>query len=247
MFWLDADNRALFEKHLPKYLPKYDSFTTSISKADFSRFAYLYVYGGVYADLDVECLRPLEFIFEAKSGQKKPGVVLGMMGDRPTFEHAIPNAWMSSVPRHPLWLTCIEMAYQVPGRIEAVAGPTLLKKCVEAFTGKQLDKDGTGILPCATTDCKAAAPIELLPHRAIYPFNWNNDRESDIFRDTSDAQKQCQLYCRSCTDNRASNGGQFLSKTCLDLHRLCYAALAKEHATTLTCWTHSWKEETKST
>ena len=54
MFWLDADNRRLFEQHVPKYLQKYDGFATAISKADYSRFAYLYVHGGVYADLDVE-------------------------------------------------------------------------------------------------------------------------------------------------------------------------------------------------
>jgi hypothetical protein len=244
MFWLDAENRALFEKHLPKYLTKYDSFGTAISKADFSRFAYLYVHGGVYADLDVECLRPLPLSLATGSGQPV-GVVLGMMGSRPSFEHAIPNAWMASVPRHPIWLTCMELAYQAPGRIEAVAGPQLLKKCVEAWTGSRLAKDG--ILPCATEQCKEAPPIKLLPHTAIYPFNWNNGRESDEFKDDGEAQSQCQSYCRSCTDNRASNGGEFLSKKCLELHRLCYTALASVQAAALTCWTHSWKDATKST
>jgi hypothetical protein len=37
----------------------FHGLTTHMARCDFSRYALLYVYGGVYVDLDFECLRPI--------------------------------------------------------------------------------------------------------------------------------------------------------------------------------------------
>ena len=47
----------------------------------------MHKYGGVYIDLDFECLRNME---KAIIGKK---IVLGRMGSNIFFSHSIPNAW----------------------------------------------------------------------------------------------------------------------------------------------------------
>ena len=52
---------------------------------------------GVYADLDFQCLRPLDEILREKM------VALGrMQDDVDQWEHALPNAFLASVPGHDL-------------------------------------------------------------------------------------------------------------------------------------------------
>jgi len=38
----------------------YAALTGGVARADFARYALLYQYGGVYADMDFECKRPFE-------------------------------------------------------------------------------------------------------------------------------------------------------------------------------------------
>ena len=43
----------------PEFLPVYQGFAHTIQRADFFRYLIVYRYGGLYADIDMECLRPL--------------------------------------------------------------------------------------------------------------------------------------------------------------------------------------------
>lgn len=61
----DRDARSIIEAHLPDFLAAYDAFAHPIQRADMFRIAVVYLYGGVYADLDVRCLKPLDGIVAA--------------------------------------------------------------------------------------------------------------------------------------------------------------------------------------
>eukprot|EP00391_Amoebophrya_sp_Ameob2_P004867 CAMPEP_0179002946 /NCGR_PEP_ID=MMETSP0795-20121207/12364_1 /TAXON_ID=88552 /ORGANISM="Amoebophrya sp., Strain Ameob2" /LENGTH=1126 /DNA_ID=CAMNT_0020696819 /DNA_START=557 /DNA_END=3938 /DNA_ORIENTATION=- len=55
VFWDDARLEALAKKYLrPKYYERVWSKTSAIAKADIGRLLFLYVHGGIYADLDVD-------------------------------------------------------------------------------------------------------------------------------------------------------------------------------------------------
>ena len=56
----DVGNRDVVATHFPSFLPLYDAYNMTIQRVDAARLFYLYLYGGVYADLDMLCLRPLE-------------------------------------------------------------------------------------------------------------------------------------------------------------------------------------------
>ena len=55
-------------------------------------------YGGVYVDLDMEALQPIDPLVANLT------VALAQMGDDDSFEHCIPNAFMASRPGHTFWM-----------------------------------------------------------------------------------------------------------------------------------------------
>jgi len=150
MFWTDADNRELVQRHCPWFLETYDALPTGVCRADAARYLYMHAYGGVYVDLDCECFKSVEPLLEGD-------VVLGRLNSDPTFHHAIPNAFLASVPGHPFWVELIE---EVQRRfrtnqfasVEELCGPILLTQKVK----QERDRFS----------------ITIHPSRYIYPVSW---------------------------------------------------------------------------
>jgi len=79
-FMFHTDIRILVEKYFPNYLKQFDNFEKEIERIDFVRCIIMYVWGGVYMDLDVLPLQPLDkwlemdkiiFGYEGKHGGGK--------------------------------------------------------------------------------------------------------------------------------------------------------------------------------
>ena len=60
-FWTMADAKCLVRKKYQKYLNTFIHYPVNIYRSDAFRYFALYEYGGVYMDLDVEALKPLDF------------------------------------------------------------------------------------------------------------------------------------------------------------------------------------------
>jgi len=58
--WTDKDARRLIEKEFPCLLSTFDLYPYDIQRADVIRLIVLYVYGGIYLDLDIICLKSLD-------------------------------------------------------------------------------------------------------------------------------------------------------------------------------------------
>src|SRR5579862_6272363 len=58
--WTDADLDQLVESRYPDLLGLFRGYKEPICRADLGRYLVLETFGGVYADLDCECLRPLD-------------------------------------------------------------------------------------------------------------------------------------------------------------------------------------------
>ena len=65
-FWTDEDARRLVERDYKQYLAMYDGYKKKINRADAMRYFVLQTYGGFYADIDMECLKPLDEIVSNK-------------------------------------------------------------------------------------------------------------------------------------------------------------------------------------
>src|SRR5277367_699670 len=58
--WTDNDNRRFIRRHYPAFLKQYDRYPWPIQRVDAVRYFLLDHYGGLYVDLDFECLWPLD-------------------------------------------------------------------------------------------------------------------------------------------------------------------------------------------
>ena len=59
-FWTPDDVKQLLIQSYPQYVPLYNSYGHVTFRADVMKYFVLHSFGGFYADLDTECLRPLE-------------------------------------------------------------------------------------------------------------------------------------------------------------------------------------------
>ncbi len=105
--WTDDENRDFVSKHYPWFLEAYDNLPRHIHRVDAVRYMYLHKFGGVYADLDFESIKPMDEYLKGKR------LVLGRMRTAPfpAWEHSIPNAVMASVPGHPFWLKVLNYIF----------------------------------------------------------------------------------------------------------------------------------------
>lgn len=60
MLWTDAGSREFIAEHYSWFLDTFDAYPYPIQRADAIRYFALHHYGGVYIDLDIGCLRPLD-------------------------------------------------------------------------------------------------------------------------------------------------------------------------------------------
>lgn len=129
-FHTDDDNRKLVIDHCPQFLTAFDAFPQGIMKADFARFLYLYVWGGLYADLDYVCLKPFDTLLEQISHFGVPEL------PNNTYYH-YHNALLISEPGNTFWLECAEQAVQYSRsseqlNVESLAGPIRLQEAVKS-------------------------------------------------------------------------------------------------------------------
>ena len=94
--WTDEDIRRLVVESYPQLLPIFDAFPRDIQRVDMAKFLILHRHGGVYADLDTECLRPVDDLLGGG----------GMTLSR-TRDGVIEGAFMAAPPEHPFCAAAI--------------------------------------------------------------------------------------------------------------------------------------------
>jgi len=179
-FWLwdDQDNRRFVEKRFAWFLSTYDQFPTEIFRADVVRYLFLYEFGGVYADMDTECLRPLDHLLTLDAD-----VVLGRMGD-PSFAHSIPNAIMLARARQAFWLVVLDLVMEETRqglRPEHATGPVVLRRAVTLYNDirqrRRVDRMIDRVQARLSGEQQPAerrSRIAILPNEMLYPLDWSD-------------------------------------------------------------------------
>ena len=146
--WDEAGARELVATHYPEYLALYDGYPHRIQRIDACRYFILHQQGGVYADLDVECLKPID---ELLAG-------LDFFISKPW---ACTNAVMGSAPGHRLWPQVFAelVARRARPRFRFPAFPTCSRDYYIGYS--------TG--PLMITAVCAAAGIDGDPRARYYP------------------------------------------------------------------------------
>jgi mannosyltransferase OCH1-like enzyme len=182
----DLDNRNLLIKHLPQLLSVYDNFPREIFRVDFIRAIYLFFYGGIYADMDVQCLKSLDRYLSLS------GVYLAKMGEQEDFPHSIPNAMMASSKGCGFWLfyilKMVELSYTpyTENSPEYITGPVVLKNCALEFNSniekcKQVITEfiNQHEIPLDVLIMDFSL-VNIMEPNVWFPLNWNDDEHLEI-------------------------------------------------------------------
>jgi hypothetical protein len=166
----DEANRELVAQHFPDFLPYYDGFPHPIQRADAIRYCWLYLYGGLYLDCDIELVGDITSLFA--TGEE---LYLLPSSNRPAV---LTNAFMASVPRHPLWLALIEEMKQPAGwrslekhlHVMHSTGPLALTRVVQREGYPYGELPAPLLSPCSLCEPNCEAPTALA--RALPGSSW---------------------------------------------------------------------------
>ncbi|MEO1085983.1 MAG: glycosyltransferase [Acidobacteriota bacterium] len=108
--WTDADNEGLIAERYPWFLETYRAYRHPVERADAARYFVVYTYGGVYLDLDMECLRPLDPLLDGESA------VLALEAGPRIEQQVISNALLAAPREHPFFDRVIHALERRPRR-----------------------------------------------------------------------------------------------------------------------------------
>lgn len=109
--WEDESGAAFIAEHYPEISPHYLGYEQNIQRANILRYALLHHFGGVYVDLDVTCLVPID-------APLPEGSAVRSLTDLPwltpgAYPAGVNNAFILSQPRHKF---LEELLRKVPSR-----------------------------------------------------------------------------------------------------------------------------------
>ena len=154
--WTDEMNREFVRTHYPDFLEKYDVYPKNIQRADAIRYLLLQTYGGLYVDLDFECLEP-EFITLLENVDFVAGKEPYAHSIRYGMEYIVCNALMASVPNHPFLEHIIKRMMQHPRGWDVRHGEDILSST------------GPFLLTNAYNDFSQKESIKIIEPEIIYP------------------------------------------------------------------------------
>jgi mannosyltransferase OCH1-like enzyme len=152
----DEENRNLVKKCFPDFLPYYDAFPHNIMRADAARYCFLYVYGGLYMDLDFEVLQRLDSLFTSDID-----IYLVKSGNIGSY---YTNSFMASKPKCKFWLEVIEQMkkelpwYYIGKHIVVMnqSGPIMLSHVAKSTDIVIGNLPSRRIMPCSVCNIKCS-------------------------------------------------------------------------------------------
>ncbi len=110
--WSDAESRALVAQHYPWFLGVYDDYPLEILRVDMARVFMLHRYGGLYVDMDYECV--------CNFYDQLPSDKVSVVESPHKHNEQHQNSLMSSPAGHPFWIEYAiraKRAYETRNRI----------------------------------------------------------------------------------------------------------------------------------
>jgi len=192
VFWEDGDNQQLIQTFFPQFSATYAALTGGVARADFARYALLYQYGGVYADMDFECKRPFERLLKHEGFvSSEPMTHARLLEGRGT--EFVCNAIMASRPRHPFWLAVMQSIESAMAHGEGTHDPV-------SITGpRRLDQ--------VFRKSPSAKGIAFLPEEFFYPeyARWNMANLLKPCQHPSEANREACQWLKDYPDGRYTN------------------------------------------
>ena len=140
--WTNDDGAEFVKRFYPKFASTYFEYPFDIQRADAIRYLVIYHCGGLYVDLDFECLQPFDCLLDTDQ------LIIGFEPQKHVLEHAqqelLCNALFASKPGSPFLKAVID--YLTVTDIKSFAhevlettGPMMLQKVYEHTEKKSVD------------------------------------------------------------------------------------------------------------
>jgi UDP:flavonoid glycosyltransferase YjiC (YdhE family)/GT2 family glycosyltransferase len=197
--WTDAELRDLIATHYAWFLPIYDSYPEAIMRVDAARYFVLHQHGGVYADLDYECLRSFDTLLRDQRLVLglEPAEHLDQLLTRATnLPMLVGNAIMASTPNHPFWEHIFDHLVanrHAPNALDAT-GPYMLTRAYAAYADQpaiRIEPEEV-LYPLGVSRpwaALSAADRQRVRHTAYGIHHWHNtwvpDQGQNILRQIS--------------------------------------------------------------
>lgn len=165
--WTDEDYLPFVTAHFPAFLPTFLAYSYQIQRVDAVRYLILLHEGGVYADLDLECLRPVDALLADRTFVicREPAV----HADWVDADLLLCNAFMAAVPGHPF--------------LAAIGAELLRSDPHITFHSEVLTTTG----PAMVARVASAFPLDarsVLESHTVYPFASNSAELAELRRPT---------------------------------------------------------------
>lgn len=165
MFWTDKDIEVFTQRYFPQYVDMMRGFPYTIQRIDTVRYMWMYVYGGIYVDLDLQCMKPilplLEF-YEKVFPSTQVLLVMASNGLNSSSSHPdLTNAVLVSKPRAPFWLEVLKY-------IRAMTCELPWYKRILKYS-HVMYSTGPGALSdvYARLECGQKSHVQLIPHQFL--------------------------------------------------------------------------------
>ena len=183
-FFNDDEINALVSTHFPGFFKKYFiRYRGQIKRVDLFRYCNLFLRGGLYSDLDGECVRPCDDLLDCEAVH-----IIGSLHNEQS-SNRYPNAtMMSKLVRGNFWLFVLAMACErfEDNRgyysTEYLTGPILLTEAIEryrkdepiaisAFIARYLPDASRHGISCHNPIEKEL--IQIVEPDVFYPIDWH--------------------------------------------------------------------------
>ena len=167
----DEQNRYIVEKYFPDFLPYYDAFEYNIQRVDAVRCLMLYIWGGVYKDMDMEIINPIDSLF-VNSAEV-------YFVSSPNMKNMLTNSFMASKPRSSFWLSYVEhMKHGAPNwaigkhlKVMTTTGPMALDKLAKESDIVYAALPRSLVCPCSLCDIESCNSEDAMI-RPIWGSTW---------------------------------------------------------------------------
>ncbi len=175
--WSDELLGNFAAKEYPQYLDLLNSYALDINRVNLLRYLILKKYGGVFVDLDLECLKPIDLLLGDHSlivGREPDSHAGHPVAKERQMPKVVGTAFIASVPGHPFW--------------------DHLLRLVPHFAGEQdpLVATGSIFLTTAIATYPQNATISVAAPTLLYPFDrtqiWSGMASNAAIRQQATAQ-----------------------------------------------------------
>ena len=162
ILWDDNSLRNLISERENNYLKFFDNYIHGICRADLGRYILMKHFGGIYVDLDCQCLRPIDELIKDKE------LILAPEPESHTQQKNVINrqlkqiicpSFIASKPMHPFWNDVLSTIAEYPAEL------------IED-TDDVLDATGPFMLSRVVSENQNYQNL-VLPAKLLYPLDKN--------------------------------------------------------------------------